>query len=120
MPARAQHAERLGEEACPVVVEMRRLDVQHDVERSVRELEPLGVADPELEPRLEGAAAREAHVLAAQVDADKPARPVGSSDEARAAAAAAADLEHVGRRERRAAQRVLVEPQTVELGLVAG
>ena len=62
--------------------------------------------------------ARELDVLFAQIDAEVALRLERAAHEARAAAAAAADLEHVAARERRVANGVLVEPQAIELGLV--
>src|SRR6188768_3990206 len=56
---RAQQAQHLDEEAAAVVVEMRCLDVDDDVERSVREVKLLGVADLEREPCASRARARE-------------------------------------------------------------
>ena len=44
--------------------------LQHDVERGVREVEPLRVADAKFEAA-PAAIAREAHVFAAHVDTDE-------------------------------------------------
>ena len=71
-------------------------------------------------PCARGALAREPDVLLAQIDADVTLRLERAADEVRAAAAAAAHLEHVAAGERRVADRVLVEPQAVELGLARG
>src|SRR6187401_1531618 len=97
---------------------MRCLDVDDDVERRVRKGELLGVADLEREPCACRARAREPNVFFAQIYADIALRPERAAHEVRAAAAAAADLEHVAARERRIANGVLVEPQAIELGIV--
>src|SRR5690606_28467098 len=93
VPARSKHAERFGEEAPTVVVEVRRLDVEDDIEGLVGERELVRGADVELEPLAADARTREPHVLFAQVDADVTARRECATYEARPAAAAAADLE---------------------------
>src|SRR5690606_20599987 len=113
-----QHAERFGEKARAVLVEMRRFDVDDDIERRVRQLEPLGDADAELDAAAGAAPAREFEVLLAQVDAYVTARLERAVHEARAAAAAAAHLDHVAPHERCVAHGMLVEPQAIELRLV--
>ena len=59
MAAGAQHAADLAQEGIEAAVTVRRLDVEHDVERGAVERQPLGVADLERQARVREALAAE-------------------------------------------------------------
>ena len=100
MSVRAQHAADLAQEGVEAAVAVRRLDVEHDVERGVGERQPLGVADLERQARVRETTAAERDGAGRQIDGDDPTRVELARHVVGAAAASAPDLE-----ERRAPRR---------------
>ena len=120
MAVRAEHAADLAQEGVEAAVAVRRLDVEHDVEGSVGERQPLGVADLERQARVREAAAAERDGAGRKIDGHDPARVELARQVVGAAATAAPHLQELAPRDGRTPRDQIVKLDARAIVLVGG